>query len=346
MNTEPGSRAFDLCAFSDALTDIIYSISSQDLEKLGLQRSRSQDWTGQDKPLLEQWLKAHEALSRSPGGSPANTLSGASRLGSRCVFIGGVGHDDNAQFYLDALKQAGVESRVATLEGRTPVCITFIEDDGERSFAIDLGVTADMTADQLPTSVIAESRMFHTSVYQIRGHVERARMTRQCFEIARQHQTGLSLDLGDAGVVQKHRAQILELLQPAVSFLFANASEARALAQAPEQALTEVAASLSELAQCVVITDASHGCVIHSEAVKATVPALRVPTACDFNGAGDAFSAAFLHAWLHGAPLEQAARAGHTYASYVIQKRGAQYLEPVDDILDLARLAYSETTEP
>ena len=55
---------------------------------------------------------------------------------------------------------------------------------------------------------------------------------------------------------------------------------------------------------------------------------LKVSAPVDTTAAGDSFNAGFLAAWLDGAPIRAAIRAGHAIASQVVMQRGA--LCPVD----------------
>ena len=338
------SREFELCAFSDALTDVIYRVSDfGPLEGLGLASGRSILLSEDQHDALLEHLNSMEVVSISAGGSPTNTLCGAARLGCRGAFLGLVGQDELAEKYLAALSEADVKPFIAERMGKTGVCYTFVDADNERSFGISLGVANRLQLGDLDPSVLAQSRHFHTSAYQLRGSDDAFKVVSQLFEEARSTGTSISLDLGDPGVITAHRDELEQLLSKPISILQANAAEARAflpkLASEPSET---IAKALLPYAERVVITQSDQGCVVASEDELFTLPALTVETPIDFNGAGDAFSAGFLYGYLRSYSLEEAAQIGIYYASLIISRLGAQSPETIVDIRNAASHAFSK----
>lgn len=70
----------------------------------------------------------------------------------------------------------------------------------------------------------------------------------------------------------------------------------------------------------VVVKLGAEGCLIDGDRI---VPPPAAVEVVDSSGAGDAFNAGYLHARLSGAPLEEAALAGHRLAGWTITHRGA-----------------------
>jgi sugar/nucleoside kinase (ribokinase family) len=341
------SREFDLCAFSDALTDVIYRVEDfSRLKELGLERGRSiRLGAGQQQRLLSA-LDSMKVVSVSAGGSPTNTLCGAARLGCKSAFIGLLGDDEYSAQYLDALSSAGVTPFTAKRSGNTGVCYTFVDDKNERSFGIALGVAETLQSGDLDFDAIGRARHFHTSAYQLRGSADAFKVLKVQFQKARQSGTSISFDLGDPGVIDEYREQIMELLDEPIAVLQANAAEAQAFAggagnktgpMAPE----DLALQLLDYAESVVITRAEEGCTVCSKNELWTLPALNVKTPVDFNGAGDAFGAGFLYGFLGSASLKDSARIGIYYASLIISKLGAQLPETFEDIEKAAEKAFS-----
>lgn len=339
MKIDLGARPYDVCAFSDALTDVVYQLEVANFERFGLTAGRSVRLSEAQRDGLLAALNDRRPEAITAGGSPANTLCGLSRMGLRCAFLGIIGDDRLGDAYLEALVQAGVEARVTRKRGRNAVCYTLVAVDGERSFGIDLGVAGSLRVAELPLEVIGEARLFHTSAYQLRGSPEAALATERAFEMARSKGTELSLDLGDAGLVAKERERLISLLSSPINLLQANFSEAQALLEDERSSAEVLAEKLRRFADCVVVTCSSEGCVIASSAGAFSSRALPVADAVDFNGAGDAFGAGFLYGRLRGLPIQQAARIGIYYAARVIRKIGAQLSERFVDIASEADAA-------
>ncbi|WP_088329679.1 sugar kinase [Lacimicrobium sp. SS2-24] len=118
------------------------------------------------------------------------------------------------------------------------------------------------------------------------------------------------------------------------------------LTDVDEQAIYQASAPDSILARCrgagissVVIKRGSAGATVvwHDKVIE--VPAHKVPKVVDTCAAGDAFAAGFLSAWLSGAPVTEAAKAGHRLAARVIQFAGAIILkEQMQDLIDATEL--------
>lgn len=340
--TVSSGATYDFCAFSDALTDVIVRLGDDEsVEDQGLTLGRSETLGSDQGRQLRGLLEAGSELPVSAGGSPANTICGLARLGARAAFVGRIGRDRLGDAYENALTTAGVRSHLRRVEGESAICYTLVSPDGERSFGIDLGVAAGVQPDDLDADAIRGAAHFHTSAYQLRGGPRAAETTRHAVELVRSAGRRLSLDLGDALVVERHREALEALLAPRVDVLFANIHEARALARMDASVpVREVVDSLSELAETVVVTRSAEGCLVRRGDEVVAVPGLPVQATLDCNGAGDAFSAGFLYALWRGLPLTRAARTGNYYASLVIREVGAQLSRRFSGLEDDADRAY------
>lgn len=83
-------------------------------------------------------------------------------------------------------------------------------------------------------------------------------------------------------------------------------------------------AQLVEKAGMLVITYGEKGSRIITKEGELKIPAVAVEQAVDPTGAGDAYRAGFLAAFLKGLKPEQCARAGSTLAAYAVEKYGTQ----------------------
>ena len=98
-----------------------------------------------------------------PGGSGANQAVWLAAMGARVKFVGRVAASD-----LDAnlayFRSRGVEALlVADPEAPSGVLISIVDPDGERSFLTDRGANLNLTADDLPLSLLEDVALLMVS---------------------------------------------------------------------------------------------------------------------------------------------------------------------------------------
>jgi sugar/nucleoside kinase (ribokinase family) len=86
----------------------------------------------------------------------------------------------------------------------------------------------------------------------------------------------------------------------------------------------EAVAASSRYHAIFVLTRSEKGSVIATKNEKIVLPAHRIDKVVDATGAGDAYTAGFLHAWTSGRSLTESAELGTSCAASVIQQVGAR----------------------
>ncbi len=276
-------------------------------------------------------------ISVEGGGAAANTASWLARLGARAVLLGRVGDDAAGRAAADGLTAAGVEVRFAVdPEHATGTVIVLVEPSGERTMVPDPGANGALGPGDLPAEVFVPGAHLHLSGYTLlRAGSREAGLA--ALRRAREAGMTVSVDAASAGPLQAAGADRFLAWIDGVDVLFANRAEAACLAGAgmrgevgsgpDEDDVHEVARVLSERCGLVVIKLGSHGAAGRPaggvfERVGAV--ALASGTALDTTGAGDAFAAGFLHAWLGRAPLRAALGSGCSLASRAVASVGAR----------------------
>jgi len=111
-----------------------------------------------------------------------------------------------------------------------------------------------------------------------------------------------------------------------VDLLLPNTAELAAFTGSPEP---RSAGALLDVARAVVVTAGRAGASWVDGDGVCTVPAVDAPEVADATGAGDAFDAALLAAWLAGADPEAALRAGCAAGAEAVSLRGGRPGRPV-----------------
>jgi sugar/nucleoside kinase (ribokinase family) len=240
------------------------------------------------------------------GGAGANTAVWLARLGAEVTLVGRVGDDPAGRAAAQDLAAAGVRPELA-VDPDAPTCtVVVLLGDGERSMLSDRGAAARLSPDDLPDLHGADH--LHLSGYVLLDETSRAagRMA-----LAAAAGAGLSRSVDPQAAPGLH-AGFRDWVH-GVDLLLPNADELAALG--PEPLVPGVGA--------VAATRGAAGATWEDGGGTWAVPAPPVDVV-DPTGAGDAFDAGLLVAWLSGAGPVEALRAGCAAGSAAVGVPGAR----------------------
>lgn len=268
------------------------------------------------------------------GGAAANTASWLAEAGAQATLIGRVGLDAAGQSIEADLRNAGVDVRfTADPDLATGIVLVLLDPDGERTMVPDAGANASLRAEHVPPEVFRSGAHLHLSGYTLLKPTSRAAGL-AAMELARGAGMTVSVDAASAGpLVSVGPRRFLDWIAGA-DLLFANRQEALLLTGIadPPHAAGRILAG--HVGTAVVKLGASGALAQRSDGASAHVPADAADTAdldaagLDTTGAGDAFSAGFLAAWLGAASLEGALTAGAALAARVVRTPGGRPQSP------------------
>jgi ribokinase len=244
-----------------------------------------------------------------PGGAGANVAAWLAVAGAPVTLVARAGDDEHGRGAVERLRGHGVDARVAADPALAP--------GGERSMLPDAGANAALSADDLPDDVFAAAAHLHLAGYPLlRDGPPRAAAT-AALRRAREAGMTVSLDPSSAAPLAAFgAARFLDLAGP-LDLLLPNRDEALVLA-APEADPVAAARALAARAREVVVTLGADGAVWTDGTAALAAPAATTVPVADTTGAGDAFTAGFLAAWLHGAAPPDALAAGSALAARAI----------------------------
>lgn len=256
------------------------------------------------------------------GGSAATTARWLARLGARATFICSIGRDAAGRALVAALAEDGVDVHALRVAGaRTGRIGVLVEPGGERSFVADRGAADRLSPADLRAEWFTRAGALHLPAYSLLGRplgeagAAAVRMARQAGAI-------VTVDLASVGPLMADGRDAARALigSAAPDLLFATAGEAEALLGS--RRLT----GLLELASVAVVKRGPKGATIlarsQDDVLRFEVATASLSTT-DTTGAGDAFDAGFLAAWLAArasggsaaTALQRAAVAGHQAAA-------------------------------
>lgn len=252
---------------------------------------------------------ARASIGIRPGGAGANTAAWLAALGASPVLVSRVGTDRAAGQVRDALAAAGVHAVLAADPG-APTCtvIVLVDGTGQRTMFADRGAAGRLAPADVDPAALAGARHLHVSGYVLLDESSRA--------------AGLAALTAAraAGLTTSVDPQAAQLLEPGfldlvrgVDLLLPSAGELAALGGA-EAVLGTVRA--------VAVTAGAGGATWLDPTGLWNVPA-RPVRPVDTTGAGDAFDAGLLTAWVGGATPLAALRAGVEAGTRAVGHPGA-----------------------
>jgi sugar/nucleoside kinase (ribokinase family) len=268
-------------------------------------------------------------LKMTTGGSVGNTTKALAKLKVPVGFIGKLGEDEHAAFYMSEFAAAGVNNHFIQEPGKpSGSALALISPDGERTFGTYLGVAAELSAQEIEASVIQQYTHFYMEGYLVQNHelIENTLRTAKALGLT------TAIDLASYNVVEAEKTFIHLLIDKYVDIVFANEEEAKALTgKEPEEAAREMA----ERVQIAVVKAGPNGSYVVSGTETIHVPVEKMKPV-DSTAAGDYYAAGFFYGLSQGHSLKQSAEWGSLLATEIIQVVGTHLPEATWQRIQLA----------
>ena len=258
-----------------------------------------------------------------PGGSGANQAVWLGALGVPVKFVSRVAAvelDSNIAYF----RSRGVEPLLSGDTGApSGVLISIVDADGERSFLTDRGANLNLSAADLPSSLLDGVDMLLVSGYSFFTPVPRAAVMALQKE-ARERGIASAVDPASVGFLREVGAEPFLKWTAGTGTIFANLDEALELTGSVDWNLQMQ--TLGRFYGRVVIKRGIAGAAVGGRGgVQLTLPA-PPRDVIDTTGAGDAFAAAFIACELKGNSLEACLKAGIDAGAEAVTKIGGQPL--------------------
>lgn len=277
------------------------------------------------------------ASKRASGGSAANTIIAASYFGANNFYSCKVANDENGDFYIQDMRDAGVNlpPNSKENEGITGKCLVMITPDAERTMNTFLGISETVSPTELHIPAIEQAEYVYIEGYLVTSDTGRAAAI-QLREQAEAKGVKTALSLSDPAMVQFFRDGLSEMIGNKVDLLFCNLDEALGFTQTDN--IDDAIASLKNIANEFAITLGNKGALLYDGNAIITIDAIKTK-AIDTNGAGDMFAGAYLYGITHGYTREQAGKLASAAAAKVVSQYGPrlkpkQHKALMDEVLN------------
>jgi sugar/nucleoside kinase (ribokinase family) len=305
-----------ILGMGNALVDELIRVKDERiLDELGLPKGSMQLVDESRLKEIERQTKDLERIWVS-GGSAANTIHGLAELGLSTGFVGSAGHDEWGDFYINDLKNKGIEPVFYRPGKPTGRAMALLTPDSERTFGTYLGAAIELGPDFLSPGLFRDWSLFHIEGYLVQNHD----LIRKALQLAKEAGCTVSLDLASFNVVEENLGFLHSVVPQFVDILFANQEEALAYTgKEPEDAVSELASSV----KVAVVKTGKDGAWVQSGAEKHAVRGLEADCV-DTTGAGDLFASGFLYGFTRKLPLRQCGELGNRLAVEVIGVTGSK----------------------
>jgi len=257
------------------------------------------------------------------GGSVANTMAGIAYLRGNPSFIGKINSDEFGKIYKKSLEKIKVSFRYSEKKESLPTgaSIIFITPDAERTMCTYLGISSQLSKDDINVDQIKDYELIFLEGYLWdKGMSEE--MFKHAIHLAKKNNVKISMSLSDIFCVTRHRQDFFKLLIDDLDILIGNENEINELMQ--KNNILDSTKELKKIKKIIIITKSENGSLAIKNNEVIECQSLKVKKILDLTGAGDLFASGFLKEYLDCSDIKKCLEQGSELASKIIQKIGAR----------------------
>jgi len=305
-----------ILGIGNAIVDVICKVKDSYLSDNGLTKSTMKLLDEIEFEKLLSTLKIEKIIS---GGSVANSIVGLSQLGNKVGFIGKINDDNLGQKYEDGLKKENVGYFYSKKKELLPTgtCLILITPDSERTMCAFLGTAGKINENDVDVNLIKNSEMT-----LLEGYLWDEGDPKSAFDKAIQNSNNVAMSLSDLFCVERHKPHFLDLVKNKIDITFANEQEITSLIDAKN--FEEVITFGKQLGKILVITRGEKGSIAINHDEVTECESQKNLKIVDLTGAGDLFTAGFLHGHINNLNIKESLKKGTLISSLIIQKIGAR----------------------
>ena len=312
-------KRYDVYGLGNALVDMEFEVEDSFLELMRVDKGIMTLVDEEEQHRLMGHLDAFEG-NKASGGSAANTLIAVAAMGGSSYYTCKVADDDLGQFYLNDLKEAGVDTNMNGTHpnGITGKCLVMVTPDAERTMHSFLGISSELSVAELHKEHIANSEYCYMEGYLVTSPCAKEANI-EARKIAEANGVKTAFTFSDPGIVEFFGDQLKETIGDGIDLLFCNEHEA--MQYTGKDNVTDAIEVIKTFSKNFAITLGAEGAAVYDGTTLYDIAAHDVK-AVDTNGAGDNFAGAFLYGITHGMNFQQAGDLASKTAAQVVTDFG------------------------
>ena len=309
-----------ILGIGNAIVDVFVKVDDNFLLKNNLTKGSMKLIEKAEFETLKDTIKIEKIEA---GGSVANTIAGISYLGGNSSFIGKVNSDEFGRVYKKSLEKIKVNFYYSEKSENlsTGASIIFITPDSERTMCTYLGISSQLSKDDINEDHIKDHELIFLEGYLWDKGISEE-MFKHVINLAKKNNTKIAMSLSDVFCVTRHRNDFFKLLVNDLNILIGNENEINELVQ--KNNLLDSINELKKINKIVVITRSENGSlvILNNEITKCE--SIKVEKVLDLTGAGDLFASGFLKEYLDKSNINKCLQTGSELAAKIIEKIGAR----------------------
>jgi sugar/nucleoside kinase (ribokinase family) len=347
----PTSPAELLC-IGNAIVDVFAAADPAWLDTMGVREPVQHISRDQVQSIFGALDRTENDVVLSSGGAAANVAKIAAMLNTGAAFVGCAGRDEHAAFFEQDLRKAGVIPFLSVGAEGTGLCFAFNgtgETRAPRSKAAQQkdvplriaawpGAALELTEADVPEVLFAGAEAVALDGYML----DRRPLIQHILRLADRRGIPVALDVASVFQVKEKTEEILHYSRNYPLILFMNAAESIVFYDTIRKGAARVEAASEKEQEMLIIREICPAikCITEGEIFPIIVIKLggrgalvlaggniyheETFTIIPRNtvGAGDAFCAAFLSAWIRGKPIRECAALGNKVARKILEVPG------------------------
>lgn len=263
---------------------------------------------------------------RYQGGSPANMAANMARLNNKTALVACVGNDNLGQYLIRQVTEAGVDAQFVACDPLEPTSIVLVSrTSGTPDFVAYRTADRQIKPEQLPDSLLQQTQIFHTTCFALSQQPARDTILDGA-QRARTLGCWISIDANYAPSIWPDRDQAWRVLRAycsAGALVKISEDDTTRLYGSSQKTETILADFHSMGASLICLTLGAEGSLVSYEggAKQARIAGRKIDVV-DATGAGDAYWAGFLTAYLDGYAPANCAQAGAALAKMKLTRQG------------------------
>lgn len=263
---------------------------------------------------------------RYQGGSPANMAANMARLGNNVALAACVGNDNIGRYLIQQVTEAGVDPQHIAIDPLAPTSIVIVSRTaGTPDFIAYRTADCQIKPDQLPDSLLAQASIFHTTCFALSRQPAQSTIV-EAAQRAKAAGCQISIDANYAPSIWPNRDEAWRVLTAYCSggALIKLSEDDATRLYGNSQPMEAILSDFHRMgASLVCFTLGAEGSLVsYEDGAKQERIAGRKIDIVDATGAGDAYWAGFLTAYLDGYAPGKCANAGAALAKIKLSRQG------------------------
>ena len=314
------NKKYDIVGIGNAIVDLIAEVDDSYLEKNSINKG---SMSLVDYDVANRIGNEVDIVKTISGGSVANSIVCIAQQNLKTVFIGKVNQDELGEKFAKGLAEENVEFKItkSLANKHTARCIILVSPDAERTMNTYLGVSQELTEEDVDLNIIEESSILYLEGYL--WDLDNAKKAiKKSISTAINSETKIAFSISDAFCVDRFREEFIDLINNSADIIFANESEIKSLFETSE--LETAIKKCQDTKKIFAVTLGDKGAKIIYKNEIVNIKAEIIDKLVDTTGAGDLFAAGFLAEYIRSQDLESSGKEGVKMASIIIQQFGAR----------------------